>query len=269
MPYVKLDCGILDSTVWLNTDARSLFLTALLMATPREFDEPVETFEIDRNEPTGWQAPAGWYGFIEAAGPGIIRRAMLGIEPGMRALRGLCDPDPESRSPANEGRRLARVKGGYIVLNFMEYRDRDYTMAERARRYRQRKMGKDSVTDVTRDSVTSRRNVTQSESESESLRIMKPVDNVNNGDNSTAAQRNDVRHKALVSPTGPPNGKEAEANKAWALLCASDGKIKPAAVQAAIEAIPGGWSAIQKRTPETEPVLRAQFVAALSRATAH
>lgn len=271
MPYVKLDCGILDSTVWLDTNARSLFITALLMASPKEFLEPVETFDVDRNETTGWLAPAGWYGFIEAAGPGIIRRATLDQAPGLVALRSLCGCDPESRSPANDGRRLARVKGGYIVLNFIEYRDRDYTMAARAKRYRERKSGKESVTVVTRDNVTSHRDVTpssHSHSHSHKNKIMKPVDNGDNGDNSDAAQRNDVRHKALVSPTGNAN-QEAEADKAWALLIASEGKIRPASVQQAIDAIPGGWPAIRMRTPENEGALRSRFVAAFSDATTH
>ncbi len=274
MPYVKLDCGILDSTVWTDRDTCTLFITALLMAAPREFAEPIKTFEVDANEPTGWDAPAGWYGFIEAAGPGIIRRAMMDLKSGLVALRALCSPDPESRTPKNEGRRLARVKGGYLVLNYMDYREKDHTAAERARRYRERKFNKTNgrdVTDETRDGVTVTRNVTQAEAEAEAdlrIRIKNPVDNGDNGDNSDAAQqRTDVRHKALGSPDAKTKArKEVEADNAWLLLITSDGKIRPPEVQAAIDRIPGGWKAIKLRTPKTEPGLRSQFIAAMGNA---
>src|SRR3990167_930952 len=43
MPFVKLDCGILDSTLWFDRDARDVFLTALLMAVPYEVRESTPT----------------------------------------------------------------------------------------------------------------------------------------------------------------------------------------------------------------------------------
>jgi hypothetical protein len=61
-----------------------------------------------------------------------------------------------------------RVDGGYVVLNFMKFRDRDYSGAERQRRYRERKNVTRNVTGVTRNSSHVTRDVTQSESESES-----------------------------------------------------------------------------------------------------
>ena len=48
---------------------------------------------------------------------------------------------------------MVRVNGGFIVLNFMRYRDHDHTAAERQRRLRNRKT-------VTRDVTLSRRDVT-------------------------------------------------------------------------------------------------------------
>ena len=36
MPFVKLDCGMLDSTLWFEREAREVFITALLMAEPIE-----------------------------------------------------------------------------------------------------------------------------------------------------------------------------------------------------------------------------------------
>jgi hypothetical protein len=59
------------------------------------------------------------------------------------------------------------VDGGYIILNYMKYRERDYTGAERAARYRQRLREKQDDRDRHAASVTSRRNVTQAEAEAE------------------------------------------------------------------------------------------------------
>ena len=136
MPFVKLDCGLLDSTLWFDREGRELFITALLMAEPREYGEAVKEVSVGGTDFTGWEAPPGWYGFIRAAGPGIIRRAGMELEAGMAALLRLAMPDPESRTPDFEGRRMIRVDGGYLVLNFQKHRDRDYTTAERSRSIR-------------------------------------------------------------------------------------------------------------------------------------
>ena len=50
MAFVKLDTGILDSTLWMEKDQRDVFLTALLMALPHEFKEPQRQTEIDTME---------------------------------------------------------------------------------------------------------------------------------------------------------------------------------------------------------------------------
>lgn len=158
MAFVKLDTGILDSTLWLQKDQRDVFLTGLLMAVPKEFVEPTPQLEVDTLNETGFVAPAGWYGFIPASGVGIIRRAMIEHEGGMQALRELGSPELESRSQEHEGRRMIRINGGYIVLNYMRFRDHDYGAADRMKRLRERKK-KDNVH---RNSVTVHPNVTHS-----------------------------------------------------------------------------------------------------------
>lgn len=139
MPFVKLDTRILDSTLWLNADVSRLFLTALLMAEPRPLETPMPQLEVRSLDRTGFVVPAGWYGFIAAAGPGIIRRAMLKEKEGFAALEALGSADPESRSSDFEGRRLVRVEGGFVVLNFMKFRDKDHGAADRMKRLRDRK----------------------------------------------------------------------------------------------------------------------------------
>lgn len=139
MAFVKLDTGILHSTLWMDRTAREVFITALLMAEPREFTEPQRQLAVRTIEETGFEAPPGWYGFVQAAGAGIIRQAGLDPEEGFAALERLCAEDPESRTTDFGGRRMIRVQGGYVVLNFMRYRDHDHGAAERMRLLRARR----------------------------------------------------------------------------------------------------------------------------------
>lgn len=186
MAFVKLDCGILNSTLWVAREPRDVFITALLMASPHEVLEPMPQFHVRSLEPTGFVVAPGWYGFIQAAGPGIVRMAMAEQQAGMDALEKLGAPDPESRSSDFEGRRLVRVDGGYIVLNFMKYRDKDMGAADRMKRYRQR-MRENEVTPLPRNETgvtrNPRRGVTKAEAEEEKDKYIarsalpgKPVD---------------------------------------------------------------------------------------------
>lgn len=175
MPFVKLDTGILYSTLWFERDARELFITALLMAEPREITESIPQLMVESLELTGFVVPPGWYGFVRAAGIGIIRQAGMDRGEGMKALQELGNPDIESRSSDYEGRRLVRVDGGFVVLNFVKYRDRDQTTVDRSRRWRQRQkelreQHRDNITQRRDDGVTQRdssRGVTIAEAEAE------------------------------------------------------------------------------------------------------
>lgn len=173
MAFVKLDCGILDSTLWIDRDSREIFITALLMAVPHEVVTPLRHYEVRTLTETGWEVPPGWYGFVPAAGIGIVRRAGLDAEAGLSALERLGSAEAESRSSDFGGRRLVRVDGGYIVLNFMKYRDRDYTGAERAKRYRERKRGGVNVAASRVTLAASRRDITQAEAEAEAEELNK------------------------------------------------------------------------------------------------
>lgn len=176
MPYVKLDTDILNSTIWFDHPQRDLFITALLMADPYEVRAPEPQLRVTALEETGWTVPPGWYGFVAAAGPGIAARAGIPWDDETRAaMERLSSPEPESRSREFDGRRLARVNGGWIVLNYFKYRDKDYTSAIRSARYRARKLEEASRRDdtesrrdavaATRQSVTEGRDITQAEAE--------------------------------------------------------------------------------------------------------
>lgn len=136
MSFVKLDYGILDSTLWTDREARELFITALLMARPHRLEKEEIQIEVRSLKETGFIVPVGWYGFVAAAGTGIVHRARMDLETGLAALERLGAPDSESRTPNFEGRRMVRVDGGYIVLNYQQYRDKDHTAAARSKRYR-------------------------------------------------------------------------------------------------------------------------------------
>lgn len=134
---------MLDSSIWWEKPQRDIFITALLKAEPYEVREPEAQLEVRHLVLTGWMVPEGWYGFLKAAAGSLVHQAMVEKEAGLIALEALGSPDPESKSKAFEGRRLVRVDGGYIVLNFMEYRERDHTSAERQKRWREKqKQGK-------------------------------------------------------------------------------------------------------------------------------
>lgn len=175
MPFVKLDCELLESSLWDWTPERHLFITALLMARPRTIDHSMFQIQVDSLKETGWSVPPGKYGFVNASGSMIIKKA-LGIShvemlegegnedytDALLALAALGMPDKDSRSQAFDGRRLVRVDGGYIVLNYNRFRDKDHTATER--KQRQRANESQSVTAVT--SVKSR-HVTEEEAESD------------------------------------------------------------------------------------------------------
>jgi len=157
MAFVKLDTGILDSTLWIERVQREVFITSLLLAQPREIHEPMPQYEVSSLEQTGFIVPPGWYGFVAAAGTGILRRALVDTEEGMKALEALGNEDLESRTSDFGGRRLVRVNGGFIVLNFFKFRDKDHTAAERMRRLRERRK-------VTANVPVTKANVTQADS---------------------------------------------------------------------------------------------------------
>lgn len=164
MSFLKLDCGILDSTLWPDREARELFITGLLMAKPKRLEVPMAQIEVRTLLETGFFVPPGEYGFIAAAGTGIIRRAGMDEEQGLAALERLGAPDLESRTPDFEGRRLIRVSGGYIALNYQHYRDKDHTAAVRAKRYRQNKANRRSQKSVRLDNQSRERRYVAAES---------------------------------------------------------------------------------------------------------
>lgn len=114
MAFVKLDCEVLDSSLWAeDAETRITFITMLLMANHQ--------------------------GICKAAAPGIARRAGIPIDAVMKAI-GVLDK-PEGRIARADGE-----EGGYWIVNHMKYLGKDRTGAERMRRYRERLRAKNNIT---------------------------------------------------------------------------------------------------------------------------
>lgn len=63
-------------------------------------------------------------GVVEGSIPGLAHLCRLSIEEFNAALATLQGPDPYSRTPDNEGRRVAKITGGWQVLNYLAYREK-------------------------------------------------------------------------------------------------------------------------------------------------
>lgn len=130
MPFVKLDCGIIHSSLWAeSSDTKVCWITLLLLADAT--------------------------GFVRAAASAIAREAGIPADVARQSLELFASPDDESRTPDNQGKRIEKVDGGYRVLNYEKYRERDYTNAERQKRFREKERNVTAVTSPLR-SVTKR-----------------------------------------------------------------------------------------------------------------
>lgn len=115
--FVKLYSSILDSTIWAEpAPTVKVWLTLLAMA--------------DAN------------GFVDGAMLGVMRRAIVSRDECEVAIRTLESPDPDSKTPDYEGRRIERMQGGWKILNHRKYRDlrteTQVAVAERVKKHRER-----------------------------------------------------------------------------------------------------------------------------------
>lgn len=127
--YAKLFSSITESSLWSEPkEVRLLFVTML--------------------------AKANSIGFVEASILGLARVANLSQEEVEESVKILEEPDPFSKNADLEGRRIAKVPGGWMVLNYEEYRsrtteeERKEYMRDYMRKYRAEKGGKQSVNNV-------------------------------------------------------------------------------------------------------------------------
>ncbi len=127
--YNKLFTKILDSSVWLECHATRIVWITLLASMDED----------------------GYAHF--SALDNLSRRAGVTLTEAQAAIECFLNPDPNSGDTDNDGRRIEKVPGGYMILNALKYRniynrirDREQTK-ERVRRFRQKRNGvKRSVT---------------------------------------------------------------------------------------------------------------------------
>lgn len=129
--YTKLFGKILDSSIWLEPDPIRIVWITLLAGMDED-------------------------GFAHfSALQNLADRAKVSLKATQAAVDKFQAPDPDSGNPANEGRRIERVPGGWMILNASYYRElfsraikRERTR-ERVARFRSKsKDGLSSVTDT-------------------------------------------------------------------------------------------------------------------------
>ena len=97
--YNKLFTKILDSTIWLESDATRLVWITFIAAMDED-------------------------GFVALSSIGnVAARARVSIEDAQKALDALESPDKADPSQEHDGRRIERVPYGWMVLNSGKYRD--------------------------------------------------------------------------------------------------------------------------------------------------
>ena len=95
--YVKVHINLLTSSLWAQDAVTcKIWITLLVLC--------------DQN------------GFIEATAPGIATLSHTPLERTREVLESFQSPDPDSRTSDNEGRRIEKIEGGFIVLNYPKYR---------------------------------------------------------------------------------------------------------------------------------------------------
>lgn len=148
--YNRLFTKILDSSIWLEPSTTRIVWITLLAAMDQD-------------------------GFAHfSALENLASRARVSLSDAKKAVEILSSPDPNSANPENEGRRIERVPGGFVILNAVHYKQtlNREIQREQTRLRVAKHRNKDSVTSalqgVTPDSdsvVTSKSKCTQKEAE--------------------------------------------------------------------------------------------------------
>ena len=117
--YTKLFSSLITSTIWsASHPTRVVWVTMLALA--------------DKN------------GEVHATIPGLARMANVTIPECEEAVNQFLAPDPYSRTPDDEGRRIEPIEGGWALINHGKYRlmaskeDEKKANLERQRRFRER-----------------------------------------------------------------------------------------------------------------------------------
>jgi hypothetical protein len=144
-------------------------------------------------------------GIVEASIPGLANEARVTLVECEEALRVLTSPDPYSRTPDEDGRRMLAIEGGWKVVNHRKYRERE-NIEERKQRdrvYQQEKRDREKINRESSAVVGSRRQsseiigkIAHSDTDSDS-------DSDTNPKNILGSDHNNIYEKALPSRMEP------------------------------------------------------------------
>ena len=144
--YNRLFTKILDSSIWLEPLGTRVVWITLLAAMDED-------------------------GFAAFACPeNLARRAGVTAEECELALTCLLGPDANSSDPDNEGRRVERIGGGYLILNATKYRalfSREIQREQVRHRVAKHRAKQRDVTQCNASVTVGNDHVTQSEAEAE------------------------------------------------------------------------------------------------------
>lgn len=155
MGFVKLDDQLGDSSLMAcPSDTFKVFFYILSRCGPDG---------ISRTSPTG-----------------ISAHCFLSLDVVRKAIETLESPDPDSRSKADEGRRIKDVDGGFLVVNYSKYRERGYSSKDSAVRMR-RKRERDRAEEKKRIKRQEKKNFPLREEEAEATRAHNVTDPPVNG----------------------------------------------------------------------------------------
>jgi hypothetical protein len=115
MGYTKLWNEIVMSSIWREDDKTRIVWITLL-------------------------ASSDSVGFVATSIPGLASASNVTLEDCKAALDKLLNPDPYSRCKDFKGRRLEEINGGYIILNYLEYRDKEARDTQKRREYMKKYM---------------------------------------------------------------------------------------------------------------------------------
>jgi hypothetical protein len=136
--YTKLFSSIVTSTIWCEDYPTRLVWISML-------------------------AMKNWDGVVEGSVPGFARIANVTVPEMEHALSILLNPDHNSRTPDNEGRRIELVQGGWRVLNHELYREQDSPEYKRAQAADRQRRFRENNGRVTQRNATERHTDTDTE----------------------------------------------------------------------------------------------------------
>lgn len=153
MAYTKLFSSIVTSTIWSEDDkTRIVWITMLAIA--------------DKN------------GEVQASIPGLARVAGVSVDDAQAAITKFLSPDPYSRTPDDQGRRIEPIPGGWALLNHAKYRamaskdESRASNAERQRRFREkekRNADRNAIVTPSNGLITHHRDIAEAQAEADPL----------------------------------------------------------------------------------------------------